>query len=126
MAANFGPFEPDVKAGTAGFTQVVAVGAGAATSQTIQMAEPNSAAVLVTAVGATAGTVAYVRISTEASTSITATATDTPFVFNGAAPTVRLFAAPGPGKTYNIAVIVTVTPATAGSIYFTPGQGGCV
>lgn len=124
--ANFGPFYPDVKSGVAGKTQSIAVGSGSATSQTIQINEPNSNSVLVSAVGATAGTIAYMRISVEASGSITATATDTPVIFNGSVPIVRLYAAPSQGTIYNIAVVVTATPTAAGTIWFTPGQGGDV
>lgn len=123
--ATFTPFEIDVKVSVAGFTQLVSVGAGSATSQNIVFNNPSATSMLVTAVGATAGTIAYIRISQESSTTITATATDCPIVFNGTAPTVRLFAAPpsGAGKI-NIAVVVSTTPATGGTIYFTPGEGG--
>jgi hypothetical protein len=125
--AAFTPFEPAVEKGNAGLTQVVSIGAGAATSQTINIASSvgnSNNSLLATFANATAGTVAYVRISTESSTSIAATSTDTPMVSSGAGfPEVRLFASPNPTGSYNIAVIVTATPATAGSIWFTPGQG---
>jgi hypothetical protein len=69
--------------------------------------------------GATAGTIAYVRLSVE-STVPAATATDTPMLTGN----VRLFANPNPQGQTNVSVIVTVTPATAGTLYISPGEGG--
>jgi len=126
--AAFEPFEPAVKSGTAGFTQSIALGAGAATSQTIQIgssvANSNNAC-LVTCI-LSQGITAYLRMSVEASGTIAATSTDTPIPGNNTTPYVRLFAAPSMSGPYNIAVIVTATPTTAGQIWFTPGQGGTV
>jgi hypothetical protein len=124
--ASFQPFLPAVKTGTAGLTQSITIGAGAGTSQTIQInsGTAENPSILVTFDGPTVGT-AYIRMSVEASTSIVATATDTPFPF-GPNPTVRLFANPSPTGIVNIAVVVTVTPATAGTMWFTPGEGGIV
>lgn len=126
--AAFTPFEPAVKSGAAGLTQSIALGAGSATSQTIQI--PTSVgngnnALMVTCI-LSAGTTAYMRISVEASGSIAATATDTPIPGNNTTPFVRLYASPNPAGSYNIAVIVTATPTTAGTIWFTPGEGGTV
>jgi hypothetical protein len=69
---------------------------------------------------------AYVRMTTEASTAITATITDAPIPCpTGASTYVKLFASPNPAGAYNIAVVVSASPALAGSqIWFTPGQGG--
>ena len=125
--ASFQPFEPAVKSGTAGFTQNIALGAGSGSSQTIQIPASISngnTCVLVT-LALSQGTNAYMRMSVEASTAITATGTDTPLVGNSGSY-VRLFASPNPAGAYNIAVIVSVTPTTAGTVWFTPGQGGDV
>jgi hypothetical protein len=124
--AAFEPFEPAVQSGAAGSTQSIALGAGSATSQTIKISSSisnSNNSVLVTCI-LSAGTTAYVRLSAEASTAITATATDTPFPGNSTSAYVRLFASPNMTGAYNIAVIVTATPTTAGTIWFTPGQGG--
>lgn len=126
------PFLPAVKSGAAGLTQSIALAGGAATSQTIQIPASTSNgnnAVLVSAFNNNAANsseiIAYVRLSVEASTSITATATDTPVIIPPQSGTVRLFASPNMVGAYNIAVIVTVTPSVAGSfISFSPGQGG--
>lgn len=127
--AAYTPFEPSVKSGTAGFTQVVVVpSAGANTVINVNI--PTATAVLVQAFNANAAATspiaAYIRYSVESSTSITATATDTPIVIPPQGTTVQLFASPAGGVLpYNIAVTVTVSPTVAGSyIAFTPGTGG--
>lgn len=124
--ASFQPFLPD-----RGGTQVISP---TTTSQTIQITSKGATTVLVTtwnnnpATGAAQEeTIAYVRMTIEASTSITATVADTPLVSPAQGSTVRLFASPNPGGVYNIAVVLTVSPSTAGSfIWFTPGEGGDV
>jgi len=67
--------------------------------------------------------VAYVRLTIEG-TSIVATNTDVPMVANASQAAVHLYANPNPTGKTNVAVIVTVTPSTAGQLYFTPGQSG--
>lgn len=124
--AAFEPFEPQIRSGVAGQTVSLAIGAGSGTSTVVQIVNSISAfnpSLLITfGGGVTAGTVAYVRLSVEASTAITATVTDTPIL----APSVRLFANPNPQGTLNIAVIVSTTPTAAGTIWFTAGQGGAI
>jgi hypothetical protein len=129
--AAFIPFLPGSEKGQAGTTLNIALGAGAATSQLVlvptSLANGNGS-VLVTMINASgnAAMTAYLRMTVESSTVITATATDTPiFCTTGPSSYVRLFASPNEAGAYSIAVIVTATPAVVGSImYFTPGQGG--
>jgi hypothetical protein len=124
--AAFEPFLPAVKAGATGFSQVIVL---SSTSQTIQVPASVSngeTALLITGVNnnTAASVSAYVRISVEASTSIVATATDTPIFITTSNPTVRLFASPNMTGTYNVAAVCTVAPSTSASIFITPGQGG--
>jgi hypothetical protein len=128
MAAT-AAFQPTVKVGTSiNVALAIAVGAGSATSGNTQLNCTGQFAPVLkfTAVGATAGTIAYVRMSVEVSTTITANNSflDMPIVFQGTTPTVVLFSNPSPAGISNIAVIVSATPATAGTIFVTPGQGG--
>lgn len=131
MAVNTAFFPAGGK-GVAGQTQTIALGAGSGTSQTVQVGSSISQgnnALMVTGWNANAagGTQiqAYVRITVEVSGSIAATLTDFPFIMPPQTTTIRLFASPNPAGTYNIAVIVTVTPSIAGSaMWFTPGSGG--
>lgn len=125
------PFEPDVKSGSAGFTQVIVVGS-AGTGKNIQFNEPTATAVLITgvntnAVGSTTGVV-YMRMSVESSTGIASanSSTDTPLVLIPQVPTVRLFASPNPGGVFNLSVICSVSSTVAGAwkVWATPGQGG--
>ena len=128
--AAFTPFEPAIEKGQAGLTQSITIGAGSATSQTIQIPASvgNSNNALLVSSNLSNGTTpaAYIRLSVEASTAIVATATDTPLLSTLTCDYVRLFASPNPTGAYNIAVVVTVTPSIAGTIWFTPGQGGVV
>jgi hypothetical protein len=122
--AAFTPFLPD-----RGATQSIVP---STTSQSVQVTSKGANTVLVTtwnnnpATGAAQEEIiSYVRMTTEASTSITATSADTPIVTGAQGTTVRLFASPNPGGIYNIAVVLTVSPSTTGSfIWFTPGEGG--
>jgi hypothetical protein len=128
--SSFQPFEPAVKSGVAGFSQQISLGAGAATSQTIQFTNTPGAenpSLLVTLVNPSAAPLnAYIRLSVESSTVIAATVADCAIAASGAGATVRLFASPNPTGTFNVAVIVSATPSTAGFISFCPGQGGLV
>lgn len=128
--AAFLPFEPAVESGQAGLTQVIVLASNAVISNTIKIPTSvgsGNSALLVTMVNASvnAAMTAYVRMTTEASTAITATITDTPMFAPSGGSEVRLFASPNQAGAYNIAVIISISPALAGSaIYFTPGQGG--
>lgn len=130
--AAFTPFEVDVKASVAGFTQTIVVGT-INQAQQLVFNQPAANTVLVTGLnrnpaGGVTG-VPYVRMSVESSTGA-ATAvsnTDTPFpLVPGAGPTVRLFAAPATGSQYVITVTSTIssTVANAWQLWFTPGEGG--
>jgi hypothetical protein len=123
--AAFSPFEPAIKSGVAGFTQNIVPSGSNQTINIPASVSNGNTCVLVTAYGISAAP-AYIRMSVEASGSITASATDTPIVGIGGGNYVRLFASPNPVGAYNIAVICTVTPTAASGIYFTPGQGGDV
>lgn len=94
----------------------------------ISSAGAENPSILVTAVNpsqAGGGTIQlYMRMSVEASTVITASAGDTPITLFPQQAAIRIYANPSPAGTTNIAVIVSATASTAGSIWFTPGQGG--
>lgn len=125
MAAFF-PFQPTAKGGAAGPTIIASIGAGSATSAafTLDSTGQMNPSIQVTHMNPSAApVVAYVRLTVEG-TSIVATNTDVPIVADASIATVRLFANPNPTGKTNIAVVVTVTPSSAGQLYFTPGQGG--
>lgn len=127
------PFQTAVQSGAAGNTQSVPLGAGAATAQLIKVAASvanTNGDMLVTVAnnnsspGATL--TAYVRMTLETSTVIIAECStgDFPICVPQGGTGVRLFAAPSSVGAYNVAIIVSVTPSTAGQAWFTPGQGG--
>lgn len=123
--ASFQPFLPAVKSGAAGLTQNT--GALASNSQVVLMIDSTgteNTTLLVNAIGP-AGTTAFIRLSVESSTAITASLTDTPLPGNPNGY-VRLFANPNPSGKTAVAVIVSTSGATSSIIWVTPGQGGDV
>lgn len=127
--ASFQPFEPAIKSATAGQTVSVTVSTTVSTflTQVVSSTAENPCILLSVFNPNGFPVVGYVRISTESSTIIAPTITDTPVPVPANGGYVRLFANPAPLGTTNIAVLLSVAPSTSGPIfYFTPGQGGDV
>lgn len=129
--AAFIPFEPAIQSGSAGKTVSITVTSTTQGLAQIVSSTAENPSILVTAVNNTATAItAYLRMSVESSTAITATVTDMPVflapnTINGTY--VRLLANPAPIGIANFAVVVSVATSTAGcTFYFTPGQGGDV
>ena len=116
------PFEPAVKSGATGLTVSVVVSATTQFLTQVNSTGGFNPTILVTLDGATNGT-AFIRMSVESSTAITASTTDTPFPY-GNNPTIRLFANPNPTGITNIAIVTASAANPATTIWFTPGQGG--
>lgn len=127
----FTPFEAEIKASVSGYTQQIALGAGSATSQVLTFNNQTATSVMIQVMNnnAAGGAVLtpYIRMSVESSTGIASAngIGDIPMATPAQGSNVYLFASPSGGTgPFNIAVIVSATPATAGTLWATPGQGG--
>lgn len=112
MSSN--PFTP-LSGATVGKTVLVTSGAGSSVAGTLDTTGTPVNNILLTADSANTG-LAFVRVSGEAATSITAAATDIPL----APGTSRIVMNPVPGGKSGLAVFA----AAAQKVYFTPGEGG--